>query len=335
MVQYCDGNCFRIALNCFRLSTVILTLSTLVSASFAEESFIEQNLQTIEDGRKNLSEELISASNSIDEYFSNTSYLKTRNATNIRLTNQSALIEDSGYENNFDFAIRLKLPRSQNKLQLEIDNSVDALETERDTNQAYRRIDRDPNARQNSTKTGLNYYERFMDTDVRLTAGFDFNKKLIPWTNLKLKNDFFLSKSRKHYIQMINDFYGETLRGTEHQAQVSYNFKINSHLLFRQANASFYRDFGNSLEVSHSFIFFDVISDKTSMSYSYSALLNNPSAVSTYYLNRHLIDVAIRRRLFKKHYYISIVPGLIIPKEKSWEVLTALQVKFDVYIGNP
>ncbi len=314
---------------------IFISLLCLSLQSMAEESFVQENLNAIEKGRSELSEELISASNSIDEYFSNTTYLKTRNATNIRLTNQSALIEDSGYENNFDFAIRLKLPRSQNKLQLEIDNSVDAMETERDTNQIYRRIDRDSNVRRSTAKTGLNYYERFMDTDVRLTAGFDFNKKLIPWTNLKLKNDFFLSKNRNHYIQMINDFYGETLKGTEHQAQLNYNYKINSHLLFRQSNSSVYRDFGHTLEVNHSLIFFDVISEKNSMSYSYAAISNNPSAVSSYYLNRHLVDVGFRRRLFKRHYYLSIVPGVIIPKEKSWEVLTALQVKFDVYIGNP
>lgn len=315
--------------------SILFLIHALSARSLAEESFVQENLNTIEKGRSELSEELISASNSIDEYFSNTAYLKTRNATNIRLTNQSALIEDSGYENNFDFAIRLKLPRSQNKLQLEIDNSVDALETERDTNQVYRNIDRDSNLRANNTKTGLNYYDRFMDTDVRLTAGFDFNKKLIPWTNLKLKNDFFLSKSRNHYIQLINDFYGETLRGTEHRAQLNYNYKINSHLLLRQANSSVYRDFGNTFEVINSLIFFDKLSEKNSMSYSYAAVSNNLSAVSSYYLNRHLVDVGFRRRLFKKHYYISVVPGLIIPKEKSWEVLTALQVKFDVYIGNP
>jgi hypothetical protein len=300
----------------------------------AEESIIDSVAKEIEEQREYFSDQLLNASNSIDIYFSNNQYLKTRNATNLRISNESNFIEDTGYENNFDISLRLKLPRSQDKLQLEIDQQVDELRAGGNNYNDFTVIER--TRRDNGpTKAGLNYYEKIFDTEVRLTAGLDIKSTLVPWTNLKLKNDIFLTKKKDHYIQIINDFYGETQDGTEHQAHVTYNYQIAKNLLFRQTNQSRYKDLDHSLEVSNGLNLFHILNASNSMAYTYSGVSLNPGGRTTYFLDRHLINVSYRHRLFKKHYYVSVTPGLIIPKEKSWEVLTSFQFKIEIYFGNP
>lgn len=299
-----------------------------------DTSIIEDIAIGLEQQREILSEQLLETSNDIDVYFSNTNYLKTRNATNLRLSNESNFIEDTGYENNFDIALRLKLPRSQDKLQLELDQQVNELRDGGSDYTDYTVVER--TRRENGdTKAGLNYYEKFNDTEVRLTAGFDYKHKLIPWTNLKFKNDIFLSKSKKHYFQIINDFYGETLEGTEHHANVNYNYQLTKHLVLRQVNESRYRDFDNTLEVSNGVHLYHFINARNSLAYVYNMYSRNPSALTTYFLDRHIVNVNFRRRLYKKHYYASVTPGVIIPKDKSWEVLTSFQFKIEIYFGNP
>lgn len=326
---------------CFILFAILVLAPPLLAAEAIkgsgkkdEETLIEKVAQEIEEQREYLSDQLMDVSNDIDVYFSNTTYLKTRNATNLRLTNESNFIEDTGYENNFDIALRLKLPRSENKLQLEIDQQVNELRQGGSDYTDYTVVER--TRRENGdTKAGLNYYEKFNDTEVRLTAGFDYKRKLIPWTNLKFKNDIFFTKSKKHYLQIINDFYGETLEGTEHHANINYNYQLTKRLVFRQVNESRYRDFENTLEVSNGIHLYHFINARNSLAYVYNAYSRNPSAISTYFLDRHIINVNYRRRLFKKHYYVSVTPGVIIPKDKSWEVLTSFQFKLEVYFGNP
>lgn len=299
-----------------------------------KETVVEKLANSFEDQRQFLSDQLVDVSNDIDVYFSNTNYLKTRNTTNLRLSNESNFIEDTGYENNFDIALRLKLPRSQDKLQLEIDQQVDEFQRGGNEYTDYNVVER--TRRENgNTKAGLNYYQRVKDTEVRLTAGFDFKNKLVPWTNLKFKNDIFLTRNKKHYIQIINDFYGESLEGTEHHANLNYNYQINKRLVFRQVNENRYRDFDNTLEVSHGINLYHFIDPANSLAYVYNTYFKNPAGISVYYLDRHIVNINYRRRLFKKHYYASITPGVIIPKDKSWEVLTSFQFKIEIYFGNP
>lgn len=300
----------------------------------ADESGVEKLAKGFEEQREFLSAQLLEASNDIDVYFSNTNYLKTRNATNLRLSNESNFIEDTGYENNFDIALRLKLPRSQDKLQLEIDQQVNDLQRGGNDYTEYTVVER--TRRENgNTKAGLNYYQKVKDTEVRLTSGLDFKNKLVPWTNIKFKNDIFLTRNKKHYFQIINDFYGESLEGTEHHANINYNYQFSRRLVFRQVNENRYRDFDNSLEVSHGVNFYHFINASNSLAYVYNAYFKNPAGIDTYFLDRHIVNINYRRRLFKKHYYVSVTPGIIIPKDKSWEVLTSLQVRIEVYFGNP
>ncbi len=299
-----------------------------------DKNFIVEIAEGLEEKREQLSDQLLDTSNDIDVYFSNNAYLKTRNATNLRLSNESNFIEDTGYENNFDIALRLKLPRSEDKLQLEVDQQVNELRGGGSDYTDYTVVER--TRRENGdTKAGLNYYEKFRDTEVRLTAGMDFKKKVVPWTNLKFKNDYFFTKDKKHYLQVINDFYGESLEGTEHHSNVNYNYQLTKKLVFRQVNETRYRDFDNTLEVSNGIQIYHFVNARNSLAYIYGVYSRNPSGRSTYFLDRHIVNVNYRRRLYKKHYYASFTPGIIIPKDKSWEVLTSFQFKIEIYFGNP
>ena len=101
-----------------------------VSTDLTEEekpNFFRRIFSGIEEERMYLSETLLDTSNEVDVFFSNQRYLKTRNATNLMLSNTVSAIEGDGVSNNFDLSLKLKLPRSQNKLQFQFDQQVDEL----------------------------------------------------------------------------------------------------------------------------------------------------------------------------------------------------------------
>lgn len=289
----------------------------------------------VEAQREAVSDELIDISNKIDIYFSNTEYLTTRNATNLRVSNESDLVEGAGYHNNFNVALRLKLPRTSAKLQFELNQQIDQLQTATNSYTGLTSVERSQRE-SGPTKAGFSFYNRILDTDTRLTTGFDFKKHLlVPWTNLKLKNDIFLTNDKKHYIQLINDFYGETLNGTEHHALLTYNYEILKNLIFRQRNESRYRDLDHSFVVSQGVNLVQIIDYRNSMNYSYTAFFQNPATSHSYYLDRHVVDVTYRHRLSNKHYYVGFTPGAFMPKDKDWKVLLTFQFKIDIYFGNP
>lgn len=176
-------------------------------------------------------------------------------------------------------------------------------------------------------------YQRYFDTDLRLSTGFHIKKQLAPWTSLRTRNDLFFNSKKNHFLQLVNDFYGESMNGTRHEASFSYNYQFNSTYFLRQNNESQYRDKDHFFSLLHSMSLFQKLNPKSSLSYTLAHLFINPATSSSYFIDKHFLDIEFRRKLFKRHYYASIIPGLFATNNDQWQVRVALQLRIDVADG--
>lgn len=116
---------------------------TIFLPHIGRADFFERVFHNIEETRTDISQDIVGYSNDLDAFFSRNRTLYTRNATNIRLSNASSLLEGQGYQNDFDIRIRLKLPRTEDKLQFEFDQAVDDFQTGTSSYRSTRSSERD------------------------------------------------------------------------------------------------------------------------------------------------------------------------------------------------
>jgi hypothetical protein len=136
-------------------------------------------------------------------------------------------------------------------------------------------------------------------------------------------------------MELIQDLYGETLEGLEHKGYLAYTYRINERFLFRVSNESQYRDFDNSFQISQGLTIFHNVDYGHSLAYGVYALSKNSAAQSVYFVDSYTASVAYRRRLHKRHCYLTLRPGVISSKSKDWELLAGLQVGIDIFFGTP
>lgn len=301
-----------------------------------EKPFFSKLLSNLEDSREGMSTFLVDKSNEIDLLFANPNYLATRNTTNLRLSNTMKVADEEGFNNDFDISFKLNLPRSQDKLQFQFDQAVDEFRSGDGSQSFNQNLNQTAEQRQAGRgRAGINFYQNIFDTDLRLTAGVRIKDGLVPWTNVKLRNYLLKTRNDKHLMELIQDYYGETAEGLEHKGYLAYTYKINERFLFRVSNESQYRDFDNSFQISQGMTIFHNVDYGHSLAYGVFALSKNPAAQSVYFVDSYTASVAYRRRLYKRHYYLTIRPGVISPKEKDWELLAGIQVGIDIFFGNP
>lgn len=301
-----------------------------------EKPFFSRLFTEIEDTREGMSTFLVDKSNEIDLLFANPNYLATRNTTNLRLSNIAGVAEDEGFINDFDVSFKLNLPRSQDKLQFQFDQAVDDFRYGEGNQNFGQNFNQAAEQRQSGRgRAGINFYQNAFDTDVRLTAGFRIQDQLIPWTNVKLRNYLLKTKNDRHLMELIQDYYGESAEGLEHRGYLAYTYKINEQYLFRVSNESHYRDFDNSFQINQGLTVFQHVDYGNSLAYGIYGFSRNPGGQSVYFLDSVSASVAYRRRLYKRHYYLTVRPGVMSPKSKSWDVLPSLQVGIDIFFGNP
>lgn len=297
-----------------------------------EQELSERFSEKIRNFHTNLSENIVSIADSIDSFFINRSITDGRNRTNIRLTNTTNSIEESGVNNDFDFKLRLRLPHLKRKIQLEFED--DALVN--DSTGARDNLTQTARTRtasqQGGSRGGLSFYQKLLGIETKLTSGLEVRSEVIVFGRFRLSKDFVLTPKQK--ITFIHDVFDDT---TDNKGQIgilNYDYTFNKSFLLRFANEETYRDINNTLQTIHGISLYQQISDRNFLSYNYRVESLNPEARTTFYLNTHVVNVSFRRRLYREHLYYETGPGLIFSKAHNFEGLWAFVFKLELIFGN-
>ncbi len=287
----------------------------------------------VRDFHTEVSEDIVSVADSIDSFFINRPITDGRNRTNIRLTNTTNWIEASGVDNDFDFKLRLRLPHLKKKIQIEFeDDSLVSDTTAARDNFTQPVASANRAQQQGGSRGALSFYERFIGLDTKLSTGVEVRDRVIVFGRFRISRDFLLTPKQK--FTFIHDVFDDTVDNKGQIGLLNYDYTFNKVFLLRLVNEETYRDLTNTFTTTHGLSLYQQISDRNFLSYNYRVESLNPGAVSSFYLNSHVISVSFRRRLYREHLYYETGPAMIFPKINEFEGLWAFAFKVELIFGN-
>lgn len=282
-----------------------------------------------------LSQDIVGISESIDTFFVNDRIIDGRNRTHVRVLSALTTIEREGSQADVDFRLRFRLPRLEEKIQFEVnnlDNNINAADSG-DANTvntpANTANQLQPAAQRQQTTAGFSFFKDVIGIRSKLTTGFIF-KDTAPYGNWRLSRNFQLTE--KDNLMFINDVFGDTKDRTGHRFTAYYDHNLSQNLMFRFSNESVYRNEFHTFNTVHGTTLFQVMNDRNSIAYTASIASQNPQDLHSFFLSSYDIYSTYRYRIYKRHAFFDVIPGLSFPKkydfETTWSIIFRLEIIF-------
>lgn len=284
---------------------------------------------TLMDIHDAVSDDIVGLSESVDTFFVNDRIIDGRNRTHLRMITTAASIEREGIVQNMDFRLRFRLPRLEEKIQVEInnlDNSFDG-----DATAASTLENQNLNRRNTDTTAGLSLFKDVLGIRSKVTLGFVF-RDAAPFANWRLSKNFLFSK--KSNLMLISDVFGDTEDRTGHRGTIYYDYSFHKNLLFRVFNESLYRNEFHSLETQHGTTLYQILNDRHSLAYTAVILSQNLAGQSAYYVNSYDVLTTYRYRIYKNHAFIDAIPRLSFPKRYDFQSNWSFTLRLEIIFGS-
>jgi hypothetical protein len=292
-----------------------------------EKIFNPNTPPSLMDIHESLSADIVGFSDSIDTFFVNERIIDGRNRTNLRVLSSASSIEREGTVSDVDFRFRFRLPRLENKLQVEVDNlnnTVGENESVASSNTNQTR----QNQRQDTT-AGLSFFKDVLGVRSKLTLGFIF-RDTAPYGNFRLSKNIQFTENDN--LMLISDVFGDTEDRTGHRGTIYFDHKISQNWLFRIFNESLYRNEFHTFETGHGLTFYQVINDRSSLAYTASVTSINPQTAHSFYVVSYDLFPSYRYRIYKNHAFFDVIPRLSFPKiydfQTNWSITLRLEIIF-------
>lgn len=287
-------------------------------------------LQSMEELHEDLSEDIVGLADNIDSFFVNQQIVEGRNRTNARISNGFSFIDETGYQNDFDFKFRLRLPGLKQKLSLEFeddynDNTSVGNNNVRANNLYSTRPD-------GASRGGLSYFESLKGFDAKLTGGLEWNNGAVAYGRFRIQRNFVINKWQK--LTFIHDYFDDTEARRGQFAIFNYDFSLNKSLILRFLNEELYKDEFHTFETGHGLSLFHTINDRNIISYNFRLNSLNAAGDSSFFINAYVLNVIYRHSIYKKFLFGDIGPALLFPKEDDWEGQPAITFRIELILGN-
>lgn len=283
------------------------------------------------DIHESLSADIVDISEGVDTFFVNDRIIEGRNKTHVRLLNTSSSIEREGTDNNVDIRVRFRLPRLEDKIQVEVNSLNDSNTSDGDaaTNVNAAQI-ANTNQRQDTT-AGLSFFKDVLGIRSKFTAGVIF-RDFAPYGRFRVsKNHVFNDKNN---INFIADVFGDTEDRTGQRNTLYYDHSFNKRWLFRVFNESIYRHEFHTFETGHGLTLFHAINDRNSIAYTASISSINPQTSHAFYVSSYDLFPTYRYRIYKQHAFFDVIPRLSFPKKYEFETNWSLTIRLEIIFGS-
>ncbi len=280
-----------------------------------------------------LSQDIVGISESIDTFFVNDRIIDGRNRTHLRVLSALNTVEREGSRGDVDFRLRFRLPRLEEKIQFEVNNldnnisgDTDVSTTSATKNTAAQLA---PQGQRQNTTAGLSFFKDVIGVRSKLTTGFIF-RDAAPYGNWRLSKN--IQFTEKDNLMLINDVFGDTEDRTGHRATIYYDHNFSQNTMFRFSNESVYRNEFHTFNTVHGVTLFQVFNDRNSIAHTASIASQNPQYSHSFFLSSYDIYSTYRYRIYKKHAFFDVIPGLSFPKnyafESNWSIIFRLEIIF-------
>jgi hypothetical protein len=309
--------------------SIFLILLIYVSQADARKKskkkvFAKKAKKVVDNTHQYVSKNVLSFSNSIDEFFTKTSKRKLKNKSKLTLSTTTRFREAAGPYITPEINYRLVLPKTQDRLRLVLESDDNEKENASSEDVTNTRNDNEDN----NVAAGLKYLVNKSGIDISTTAGvivkipvdvfIKFNaKKSIPIKNWVFKID--------EQVKWVNN------SGLTSDLDLNFDRRLSNKYLFRFVNNAFWNDNDYIITFKNGPSLFHKIDDDKALAYHAHVIsVNEPD----FLLTNYVLQVSYKQNLYKKWLYGSVTPFLDFPRTTNFHRVPGIIIGLDATFGH-
>lgn len=294
------------------------SIHTLASDSYSKN--------IVDRAHRNLSRNILTLSNTIDEFFSNTDSQKTINKSKLKITFDTYIRESAGPYVIPDLNYRLVLPNTQNKLRLVFESDS---ESEKESTDSSKEILEKKNADDtNNIAAGLSYIVEKSGIKFSSTSGVIVKVPVDVFIKLGAKKTIEFSRwilKIDEEIKWINN------SGLTSNLDLNFDRSLSRRTLLRFMNNFFWNDQDYVIRFENGPSMFYQISETKALSYhAHIISINEPS----FLLTNYILKLTYRQSLYKDWIFGSLTPFINFPRENNFHRVPGAVLSLQAIFGH-
>jgi len=277
------------------------------------------------DIHESLSDNLIFISDAIDNFFVDERIDDEGSHSRLIVSYLVDVADLDSIHSEYLLKLRLHLPKTQNKLRLVVESSVNFEDSDQ--------IEDAVNLREVSENAEYSTALQFVFTESKYwqlssNAGVRFSDPPNPFVRLRLRRLFFLGKWESRFTQTVFWFSEE---GVGEVSSLDFERTLNKNFFFRSTSKATIAEEEEGIATGNqNFSLFQKRSVKRGFVYSVgvNGVFDDHSYIEKYYLN-----VRFRHNFYKKWAFYEVIPGYDFPRENNFSKKPFFIIKLDVVIG--
>lgn len=283
-----------------------------------------------------LSSNILSFSESIDQFFSNQRSNDVINTSQLRLSAFTRKEENLNPTVTGDLQFNLILPRTQKKMQLFVEGQ--GSDDDRDTSAKDKATtaagntpnNQDPSERiANATTAGLRYIVDTAGIKTSTDAGVRVNLPPQLFARLRLTKDVKINsdwtfRPREQVLWVDREGFSST-------TNLDFDNKLNLDLLLRFVNRVSWSEDNYAVVFTNGPSLFQRIDDAKGFSYHAHVIsVNQPN----YAVEKYVATISYRQLLYKTWFFWEVAPQLDFSRANNFHRKPSLSVEFEIVLGN-
>lgn len=286
----------------------------------AAPSFIDSAHSAISTG-------ILDLSNSIDSFFGEERIDEEANDTRLRFYTETNYAESEQPGSETAFRMQLKLPKTEKRLQLVVQN--DERETEPGAASQGTEASQ-TGVRENVSETTTAALRYWLDSrDINFSTDTGVRLKWPPqvFARARIRKNVTFGQWAFRPIQKILWVDRE---GWSSETDLNFDRRLDDVWLFRYSNLLTWNDSEHIARFHTGPVFYQKVSDKTAISYSALAFWESRPK---WFLEKYALAAGFRQLLYKEWFFWEVTPVLSFPKAKNFRRSPGLAVRFEAIFG--
>jgi len=295
---------------------------------------LDNLLKEVNDQLQSLSEKIVGFTEEIDTFFINDDQEKRINYTHIQLGYRYTHYKNQAHTHEPVFSARIHLPRTQNRLTLEVSNNNPfTASNETATNNTNAPVATDPAQINQAIDLGLGYVRDIASLfNAKVTAGLKLQSdKINVFANLQFYRSFYYEKWS---MRLSEELYRDNIIFNRSTSQLLFERTMAENLLFRSITKNiYYYDLGYS-QNHQTFSLLNQLSDHDAMIYQLGGMWEKPLDLLNYELDNYYALVRYSSKIYRDWLIMEIATKVQILKVDNFRVNPLISLQFSAFFGN-
>lgn len=297
----------------------------------AEEKQVEKKEQpetehnTIFDiTQRTVAQTVVSFSETVDSFFGDDRISQEGNTSHLHLSDTFILSENAVGQHAPKIRLRIRLPNSQKRLNLVVDNIVDQFRQD-EVNNNLAEGSQGQFADQSLT-TALQYSAvAEKKWDVNSKVGLKLKFPLDPFATARARRSFFFGDWEARVSENV---FWYRIRGIGQIGRLDFDYNVHEKLLFRFANTESWLKNEDFYRFTHGFFLFQKLNNGRGI--SYSAFLNSTSD-PVVHVESYVLAASYRQNFWREWLYFGVTPQITYPISNNFSSVYSISLTLECF----